>query len=280
MILSFHPCFTADRQVIFYSRRKINEEDISLIKNAELIILPQGCSEELYKICENSGAVIFPDYRKRFRYPGKTGQKTLFKEAGIDHPVTFVWDSVKDFLNIFDESSYHEYPFVLKADNAHEGEGTFLVKKKEDLNFALDELEKKEGKFVSQEFILSHGDVLRVVIMGDNFISYWKRPGDSGDEITSMKKGAVVDNEWRPDLQEKGRIAAKRLSVNTGINLAAVDFMFNIDEKDPKALILEVNYYFGRQGLGGTINYYKMLYQALVKWMEKHGYDSRKIELV
>lgn len=280
MILSFHPCFTADRQVIFYSRRKINEDDISLIQNAELIILPQGCSEELYNICGESGADIFPDYRTRFSYPGKTGQSNLFKEYGIDQPVTYAWDSVKEFLDKFDESYHNEYPMILKADRAHEGEGIFLIKKNADLNSALDELEKKGDKFVSQEFITSHGSVLRVVIMGDNYISYWKRPGESGDEITSMKNGAVVDREWKPELQEKGREAAKNLSDKTGINLAAVDFIFNIDEKDPKAYMLEINYYFGRRGLGGTINYYKMLYRALVNWMDEHGYDSRKITLV
>jgi len=59
-----------------------------------------------------------------------------------------------------------------------------------------------------------------------------------------------------------------------------LDFVFNIDEKDPKALILEVNYYFGRRGLGGTINYYKILYQALINWMEKRGFDSKLISLV
>ncbi|MFC1840371.1 RimK family alpha-L-glutamate ligase [Thermodesulfobacteriota bacterium] len=280
MILSFHPCFTADQQVIFYSRRKINEDDILLIQNAELIILSQACSEELYKLCEESGADIFPDYRTRFRYPGKTGQSILIEEAGIDHPVTYAWNSVKEFLSKFDESYYHEYPFILKADKTHEGEGIFLIKKKADLNSALDELEKKRDKFVSQEYISSHGNVLRVVIMGENYISYWKRPGDSGSEITSMKEGAVVDKEWKPELQEKGREAAKRLSDKTGINLAAVDFIFNIDGKDPKALMLEINYYFGRHGLGGTINYYKMLYHALIRWMEERGYDSKKIALV
>lgn len=280
MILSFHPCITADRQVIFYSRRKINEDDISLIQNAELIILSQGCTEDLYKICEKSGADIFPDYRTRFRYPGKTGQRALFEESGIDQPVTYAWNSVKEFLNQLNESTLHEYSFMLKADRAHEGEGIFLVREKTDLNSALDKLEKIGDKFVSQEFINSHGNVLRVVIMGDNYISYWKRPGESGDEITSMRKGAVVDREWKPELQEKGREAAKRLSGKTGINLAAIDIIFNLGEKDPKALMLEVNYYFGRQGLGGTINYYEMLYQTLINWMEKHGYDSKKIELV
>lgn len=280
MILSFHPCFTADRQVIFYSRRGINADDISLIRSAELIILPQACSEELYKLCEESGADIFPDYRTRFRYPGKTGQSVLIEETGLDQPGTFAWSSVKEFLEKFDESYQHEYPFILKADSAHEGEGVFLVREKADLNSAIDELGKKRDKFVSQEFIPSHGNVLRVVIMGDNYISYWKRPGESGSEITSMKKGAVVDREWRPDLQEKGRERAKELSVKTGINLAAVDFIFNINEKDPLALLLEINYYFGRRGLGGTINYYKMLYQTLADWMYKMGYDSRKIKLV
>ncbi len=280
MILSFHPCFTADKQIIFYSRRKINGNDISLINSAELIILPQACSEELYKLCEESGADVFPDYRTRFRYPGKTGQSFLIKEKGLDQPITFVWNSTEDFLKKFDESHNHEYPFILKADKAHEGEGIFVIKKKSELNSALHELEKKRNKFVSQEFILSHGNILRVVIMGDNYISYWKRPGDSQSEITSMKNGAVVDGEWRPELQKKGRAEAKKLSNRTGINLAALDFIFNIDEENPKALLLEINYYFGRRGLGGTINYYKMLHETLIKWMENHGYDSKKIELV
>lgn len=280
MILSFHPCFTADKQIIFYSRRKINEDDISLIQSAELIILPQACSEELYKLCDKSSAVIFPDYRTRFLYPGKNGQSLLFKEAGLDQPTTFAWNSVTEFLNKFDESHYHEYPYFLKADREHEGEGIFLIKEKADLEYAMDELEKKGDKFVSQDFIESHGNVLRVVIMGDYYISYWKRPGVSGNEITSINKDAVIDSEWKPELQEKGRGQARELSVKTGINLAAVDFIFAIKEGDPKALLLEINYYFGRRGLGGTINYFKMLYQTLTDWMDKKGYDSGRVKLV
>ena len=93
MILSLHPCFVADHQIIQGSR-DLSSDELSLINNARVIILPQSCSEELYRLCSESGALLFPSYETRFEYQGKTGQSILFKKAGLPHPETMQWDSV------------------------------------------------------------------------------------------------------------------------------------------------------------------------------------------
>ena len=56
--------------------------------------------------------------------------------------------------------------------------------------------------------------------------------------------------------------------------------VFNRDHPDPQPLILEINYYFGRRGLGGSLKYYRLLLNAIREWLEENGFDSRKVKLV
>ncbi|MCP4666156.1 MAG: hypothetical protein GY849_07295 [Deltaproteobacteria bacterium] len=111
-------------------------------------------------------------------------------------------------------------------------------------------------------------------------MTYWKRPGKPGQRITTIRRGAVIDHHWRQDLQEKGKAETQALSGQTGINLAAVDFVFPLNEKDPDPFFLEINYYFGRRGLGGTERYYELLYQALQEWLAEAGFDPKSIQLL
>jgi ribosomal protein S6--L-glutamate ligase len=134
--------------------------------------------------------------------------------------------------------------------------------------------------FVTQDFIPSNGNALRAVIIGKRIITYWKRPGKPGGRITTIRGGAVIDHHWRQNLQEKGKAEAQVLSDETGINLAAVDFVFPLKELDPDPLFLEINYYFGRRGLGGTERYYKLLYQAIQEWLAEVGLDPKSIRLL
>jgi ribosomal protein S6--L-glutamate ligase len=248
-----------------------------------MIILPQTCPEKLFTMCTESNASLFPDYRARFDYPGKTGQNILFKKFDLPHPATFLWNSVNHFLQALNKGLPHEYPFLLKEDKSHESEGIHFIKEPDDIELSLKKIMKKsrfrEMPFISQEFIPAQGNTLRVVIMADSGISYWKR-GIPGHEIVSISNGAMVDKKWRPDLQEKGILMAERLKEKTGINLAAVDFIFNHHESDPEPVFLEINYYFGRTGLGGTINYYNLLFRTVTSWMDKNGFDSQKVNLV
>lgn len=284
MILSFHPCFVTECQIILGSR-SLGSPDLQFIDEAEAIILPQSCSEELYRHCARSDALIFPDYRVRFQYPGKTGQSILFKETGTPLPETEIWGSADDFRqSIRNNSIPHEFPFLLKADKGHEGEGIHLIEDHQTLDTSLDSLKILEdsgsGGFISQELIPAEGNVLRVVIMGQGMITYWKRPEHPGQTITTASKNGIIDKEWRQDLQDKGKVEVRRFSEKTGINLAAIDCIFPVKTENPEPLLLEINYYFGRRGLGGSINYYGLLFQAIQYWLAENDLDPGSVSLI
>jgi len=85
MILSFHPCFDTDIQIIL-GDRALDSDDLEFIKKAEAIILPQACTQNLYEICAVSGASLFPRYEARTKYPGKVGQSLMFEDFQLRIP--------------------------------------------------------------------------------------------------------------------------------------------------------------------------------------------------
>lgn len=284
MILSFHPCFVADNQIILGSRN-LGSTDFRLIEEATVIILPQSCSEELFRHCNNSRALIFPDYRLRFQYPGKIGQSILFEKTDSPYPETKIWNSTDDFREtIQDNNLPHNIPFLLKTDKGHEGDGIYLINSLQTLDSLLDILKCSEDSsaagFISQELVPAEGNVLRVVLMGQSIITYWKKPSLPDQTITTAGKNGVIDKDWRKDLQEKGKIAVKRFSKSTGINLAAIDCIFPLKSENPEPMLLEINYYFGRRGLGGSINNYDLLFQAIQYWLVENGFDPGAISLI
>jgi ribosomal protein S6--L-glutamate ligase len=149
---------------------------------------------------------------------------------------------------------------------------------------SLEDLKRLEGRespgFISQQLITTEGNVLRVVIIGSRTITYWKRAQETGQMITTISRGAKIDREWRADLQKKGEIEAERLVAATGINLAAIDVIFHTEEPDPQPLFLEINYIFGRRGLGGSMRFYQLLSEALQEWLVKRGLDRRSVTLL
>jgi ribosomal protein S6--L-glutamate ligase len=284
MILSFHPCFGAGAQVVLGSR-PLSAEERSLIEQAAAVILPQSCPHELYRACKKSSALLFPNYDKRFEYPGKMGQSLLFEACGFPYPKTQRWASVKAFeSSCLSSKTYpHRMPFFLKADRSHEGAGIFLISDDEAMHSAIQALAQLEKSgfpgFISQQSIATEGNVLRAVIMGGKTITYWKRAADSSRMITTIGRGSRIDKTWRRDLQEQGREAVERLSTKASIDLAAVDLIFPMRDPEPQPLFLEINYYFGRRGLGGSERYYRLLHEAIQEWLRAHGFDPAAVTL-
>lgn len=285
MILSFHPCFTADFQIIL-GARSLDPEDILIINKADAVILPQGYSYEMYLACKERCKNIFPNYDSRYEYPGKTGQIRLFKKMYLPHPKSFLWESVQEFRRALKEREIYppEKSFFIKSDKGHEGSGIYPVKDYDSLEIALGRLSLLEksgsGEFITQELVPSRGNVLRVVIMGKNLISYWKRPKKKNGLVTTISRGAEIDKDWREDLQKKGRYLAGKLSSVSGINLAAVDMVFPLEMPDPSPLLLEINYYFGRRGLGGSMKYYGLLFETIREWLSEKGLDPDGINII
>lgn len=284
MILSFHPCFDADVQIVLGSR-PLDSNHLQLIRQAEAIILPQALRANFYRACSASDAFLFPDYEMRFRYPGKTGQSLMFRDFGLPHPHTVLWKTLENFKKKYPSTKTHPHkkPFLIKTDNSHEAEGVYLIKDDHSLSQALSALELRAKSdpsgFITQDYVPSNGNVLRAVIIGKKIFTYWKRPGRPGQVITTISRGAVIDHHWRPGLQAKGQDQARSLSKGTRINLAAIDFVFDFSDKRAEPLYLEINYYFGRRGLGGTKKYYRLFYRALQDWLKETGLNPNSVKI-
>ncbi|MFV9646164.1 MAG: hypothetical protein ACNYWU_10105, partial [Desulfobacterales bacterium] len=52
------------------------------------------------------------------------------------------------------------------------------------------------------------------------------------------------------------------------INLAGIDILFSSEAEKKEPLFLEINYFFGRQGLGGSEKYYELLMAEIRGWIE------------
>ena len=273
MIVSFHPLFEADENIICAGRDP-NAEDLAAIKAAKAVILSQGCCQSLYEMARAYCPNVFPNYDARFNYPGKIGQIKLFRQINISHPPTELYPDVASFQRGHQECSSKlavNYPFVFKLNWGGEGDTVYLVNSAEQFKTILKQTAvfEKSGQtgFMLQEFISSSNRTLRVVIIGQRFISYWRILQNPGGFQTNLNKGAVIDSDAEPELQHKAVAQIKGVCQKSGINLAGFDVIFSSENKEPCPMLLEINYFFGRKGLGGSKAYYKILQQEIEAWL-------------
>jgi len=166
----------------------------------------------------------------------------------------------------------HKLPFVFKFDWGDEGDTVYLIDSpaalQDTLRTAVTYESSGQYGFLIQEFIPEQNKTLRVVIIGQKAISYWRVQQNIETFPVNLSKGAVIDNESDPDLQQLGVTAVKDLCIQTAIDLAGFDVIFSNGSKpEPEALLLEINYFFGRKGLGGSASYYEILKAEINNWL-------------
>jgi len=275
MILSFHPIIVADKNIICAGRDPGPAEE-DAIRKARAIILPQGCRQSLYDMATRHCSHVFPNYDTRFEYPGKIGQIRLFKEFNLPHPKTKTFSSLKEFYDKtgpLNDLSHFSIPFVFKFDWGGEGDNVFLIDSKKSMDEVLTRAGRyeKTGQhgFLIQEFIPAANRSLRVVCMGQKRISYWRLLTDPDQFIASKSKGAVINKEDDPAKQKAGIELVDMLCKKTGINLAGIDILFSETRKTDAPLLLEINYFFGRSGLGGSERFYELLNKEVKNWINR-----------
>lgn len=272
MILSFHPCFEADENRLCAGRLP-DENDLVLIRSADAVVLPQGCSQELYQMVSRNCDRFFPDYTARFAYPGKLGQARLFQETGTCHPDTKIFERLADYDASCKKNARFlpSYPFVLKMDWGGDGDNVHLIASGDELENCLAQVKAYEATgqqgFLIQRYVPSGFRSLRVVAMYRNYLSYWRSHDQPGNFCASLSKGARMDRVSDPGLQEMAVQAVCEFCAKTHINLAGFDILFSLEEKQPVPLFLEINYFFGRQGLGGSEAYYALLAEQIHGWI-------------
>ena len=272
MILSFHPIIVADKNMICAGRDPGPAEE-QAIKQARAIILPQGCRQSLYDMATRLCRHVFPNYDTRFQYPGKIGQIRLFKKLGLPHPKTETFSSLKKFydkVGPFNDRSRFAIPFVFKFDWGGEGDNVFLIDSKKSLDAILKRTERyeKTGQhgFLIQEFIPTANRALRVVRIGQKPIAYWRLLTDPDQFIAAKSKGAVINTDFDPAKQKAGIKIVDMLCEKTGINLAGIDILFSETPATDAPLLLEINYFFGRSGMGGSERFYELLNKEVKNW--------------
>jgi len=112
-----------------------------------------------------------------------------------------------------------------------------------------------------------------VVIIGQRLISYWRiqQQENDGGFYTNLGKGAIIDADGEPELQHKAVALVKQICHKTNINLAGLDVIFSAEIDDPDPMLLEINYFFGRKGLGGSEAYYLILLEEIQSWIAGLG---------
>lgn len=277
MILSFHPCYTGDRNRLCAGRDP-DETDRRLMRAAKAVILPQGCRKTLFEAARASCPRVFPDYTARFAWPDKTGQARLFSQLGVAHPKTAVFDRVADFRPRFGPDRLPAglcFPVVFKANGAGEGDNVWRAGDPKDLERLLVQAAQWEATgqhgFILQQYVETGGRSLRVAVVGKRVVSYWRLQPATGDFRASASRGAVIDHNSDPELRAAAEDQVNRFCAKTGINLAGFDLLFSRDAPSAAPLFLEINYFFGRRGLGGSEVFYALLCNEIDRWVAEAG---------
>jgi ribosomal protein S6--L-glutamate ligase len=272
MILSFHPCFEADENRLCAGRLP-DEKDLARIRAADAVVLPQGCSKALYRMVSRNCARFFPDYTARFAYPGKIGQARLFRETGVRHPDTKIFERFSDYVAYCNHNAdlLPSYPFVLKMDWGGEGENVHLIASADALEHHLGRVMAFEATgqqgFLIQCYIPSGFRSLRIVVIYRRYEAYWRIHDQPGNFCASLSKGARMDRDSDPELREMAVQSVREFCAGTHINLAGFDILFSSEDNPPVPLFLEINYFFGRQGIGGSEAYYTLLVEQIHRWI-------------
>ena len=277
MILSFHPLYVADKNIICAGRTP-GADDAKAAAEAEAIVLPQGCRSDLYELAYKNCQLVFPNYNARFAYQGKMGQIALFKRFGVPHPESMVFTDTGDFRRSIKRIPV-DLPFglpcVFKFDWGGGGDTVYPVDSEDRLMALLDSaatFERSGQKgFLLQEMIAAGSRSLRVVVIGQQYRAYWRVQPIRGGFMTGLAHGARIDTVADPGLQGQAIIAVRDFCQQTGINLAGFDVLFTEKSATPQMYFLEINFFFGRQGLGGSEGFYKILIEEIDNWLKDNG---------
>jgi ribosomal protein S6--L-glutamate ligase len=282
MILSYHPCFEADKNILCAGREP-SAEDLAAIKTARAVILPQGCRQSLYQMAHDNCKHVFPNFDSRFKYRGKIGQVRLFQEKNVPHPKTEIHLNIDAFAGHyggFPEKPAFDFPFVFKFDWGGEGDQVYLIQSASEfqdiLQTAGDYEDSGHSGFIIQEYIPCNNRSLRVVVVGQRVISYWRVQSNTRSFCSNLTRGAVIDARSDPDLQALAVKRIKEFCSRTDINLAGFDLLFSSGDRKEIPLFLEINYYFGRRGLGGSQRFYEILIREIEQWIDYIGLRSAR----
>lgn len=263
-VVSLHPHFEGGVNIRLSPEKVFSEAELKALGGAVAVVVPQNVKEDQYRLVSSLCANVFPDYRMRFGFEGKTGNFRLFEKFGLPRADTGAYENAGVFLERHAAGLPFDFPFVVKADREGGGNGVFLIKSRADLRPALDFMDGRP--FVAQRFVNHEGADLRVVILGGGLHPYWRIQGEKSEFRNNVGRGASISRDFEPELTARGLKAAGALREKTGINCAAVDILFDRSIEKPAPLLSEINFVFGRKGMDGTVRFRELFARAVDEW--------------
>jgi ribosomal protein S6--L-glutamate ligase len=243
-------------------------EVADMIRAARGVVMPRGITRKRYRKITNMAQNWFPNLDAKYDYSGKTRQIILFQRLRIRHPRSILYPNPQVLLDAEKRMLPLDYPFVLKGDNGGGGSRVFPVCCRKDLIRGLQRLPAEEPLLI-QRWVDHGGMDLRVVVVGAKMVSYFRVGG--GNFYNNVCRGGRMRTDIFPELQERGMAAVARLCHLAGINFAGFDLMF-ADAGPP--IFIEINFNFGRKGLGGTPGFRRLFKEAVDLWQQGIAYPS------
>ncbi len=267
---------------LLFSQRPLNQGDRREVARAAAVLLPQVCRPDLYELVRGRGKPHFPRPRVHLAYDGKVGNHYLFKELGLPQPPTRAFEHLEQAARAWEAgelAGLGDPPLVAKGAGGGMGQNVFLVAGPEEL-LGLDRrldtfCARGPSGLVLQRFVDCGGRDARVVLVGHWQDAFW-RVGPPGQFRSNLSQGGRVERpDGDPDL-ERARSLARRLKDLAGFDLAAVDLLI---PPGGQPLLLEINFYFGRQALGGSRAFSRIYLEAVRHWLAGLGLDPDRVAL-
>ncbi len=282
-IVSYHPALEADHNLLLISQRPLGPEDSQALARAAVVLLPQVCRPDLYRLVLKSGLPHFPRPAAQLEFSGKVGNRLLFERLGLPQPPAMEFSGMDQALRAWRGGQVQKAgltpPLVAKGASGGEGRNVFLVNDPDELEAVGVRLDTSctngPPGMVLQQYIEARGRDVRVVIMGDDLEAFW-RIGAPGEFRANLSQGGVVERNFRPHDLERARELAGRLRKSAGLDLAAVDMLF---PPGGGPLLLEINFFFGRRALGGDQAYMRRYLKAVRGWLKDRGLDPQRVRL-
>ena len=81
-----------------------------------------------------------------------------------------------------------------------------------------------------------------------------------------------------PELRAAAVSAVRNFCRCTRIDLAGFDLLFSEGAASSIPFFLEINYFFGRRGIGGSEAYYRILDQEIDSWLRRNGLAAMRAD--
>jgi ribosomal protein S6--L-glutamate ligase len=279
-IVSYHPGLEADINLVLVSQRPLDERDREATGQAAAILLPQICRADLFELAQASGAPFFPNPAVHLSHDGKVGNYRLFRDLGLPHPATLEFADLEGAAAAWEagraEVAALGAPLVAKGAGGGMGENVFLVSDPAELRGLAGRLEtwchRGPSGLVLQRYHPGAVDI-RVELLHDAADVYWRRAREEEFRANLCQGGTLVKDG--PAEERAAAVGlARRLQAAAKLDLAGVDVLITAEGE---ALLVEINFFFGRRALGGHEVFLARYLEAVRRWLGHQGLDPARV---